>query len=162
MNASDVLIDELISCEKKILDCPKEIKEDRGYLKKSFTMESTDGKYHFSGFIRQNKRFLENFSIGLTYLPKEERGAVILMRCNGLHGRTKMNPHHTSCHIHKITASDWNEGIKMERNILPTTAYVTFYEAIQFFVREVNIVTTDAEKYFPDPSINFGLFEGLK
>ncbi|NOU18523.1 MAG: hypothetical protein HOO91_13280 [Bacteroidales bacterium] len=63
---TDSFIQELLACEKQIIDPPsKDFKEDRGQLKKIFTLQSIDGKYAFNAFIRGNTHFKENFSIGL-------------------------------------------------------------------------------------------------
>ena len=120
---SDELILELLTCEKEIVDAPKNLREDRGNLKMNFTLRSTDGSYSFYGFIRKNVQFSENFSIGLDYNPKEEKGTVVLLRCNGPHGENKVHPHHIGCHIHKATAERINKGLKPEGHIEMTTEY---------------------------------------
>ena len=87
MNYTDDLLNQLFSCVKIFIDPPsKDYHEDRGHMKKNFTLQSEDRQFLFKGFIRYNIRFLENFSIGLDYDPKEERGTICLLRCNGNHG----------------------------------------------------------------------------
>ncbi len=57
-------INELLTCEKQIIEPPsKDFKEERGHLKKTFTLKSIDGKFQFNAFIRYNSKFKENFSL---------------------------------------------------------------------------------------------------
>lgn len=123
------LIEELISCPKTVVEAPGDMKEGRsGFIKRIFTLISVDDEYSFSGFITQNLTFTENFSIGLSFNPKDEKGKIVLLRCNGPHGGTKAIPHHAVCHIHTATAERVNEGLKPKiflysrkgaKNILP-------------------------------------------
>lgn len=155
---TDEFIRELIECSKVIVDAPKEVKEGRsGFLKKIFTLKSVDETYNFSGFINQNSTFAENFSIGLIYSSKEEKGKITLLRCNGPHGMTK-ELHHAVCHIHTVIADDINNGNKIEKSIRQTNEYSTLEDAIQYFVRYINIVATDRQKHFPFPSGQTNLF----
>jgi len=155
---TDELIQELIECSKIIVDAPKEVKEGRsGFLKKIFTLKSVSGTYNFSGFINQNSTFAENFSIGLFFNSKEEKVKITLLRCNGPHGMTK-ELHHAVCHIHTVIAEDINNGNKAEKNIKQTNEYSTLEDAIQFFVKYINIVPTDRQKYFPLPTGQTDLF----
>jgi hypothetical protein len=148
---TDELINELIDSPKKIIDSPKEIKGWGSYSKKIFILESVNGQYTFGGFICYNSLFHENFSIGLVYHPKDEKGRICLLRCNGPHGEHKDAPHHLFTHIHTVTADDINNGIKKERHIV-RAEYSTLEDAIQYYVKRVNIVSADRQKYFPPPS----------
>jgi len=57
-------INELLTCEKQIIEpLSKDFKEERGHYKKTFTQQSTDGKFQFNAFIRNNSKFKENFSL---------------------------------------------------------------------------------------------------
>lgn len=155
---TDELIKDLIECSKIIVDAPKDMKEGRsGFLKKIFTLKSKDGIYSFSGFITQNLTFAENFSIGLVFNSKEDKGKITLLRCNGPHGMTK-ELHHAVCHIHTVIAEDINNGNKVEKNINQTNAYATLEDAIQFFVKYININPSDRQKYFPVPTGQTDLF----
>lgn len=115
-------------------------------------MTSVDGIHNFAGFISRNTVFQENFSIGLVYDPKDEKGKFCLLRCNGLHGETIGAPHHSFFHIHKVSANDINNGIKVEKHIQKTMEYSTFEDAIQFFIRYINILPLDRLKHFPPPT----------
>jgi hypothetical protein len=152
------LIQELICCPKMVVDAPKEMKKGRAdYFKKNFTLRSIDNTYNFSGYIIQNSTFAENFSIGLIYNSKEDKGKITLLRCNGLHGMTR-ELHHATCHIHTAIAEDLNNGIKVERNIKQTNEYSTLEDAIQFFVKYISIIPMDRQKHFPPPAGQIGLF----
>lgn len=152
------LIQELIECSKIVVDAPKDMKEGRsGFLKKFFTLKSTDDIYSFSGFVTQNLTFAENFSIGLIFNSKEDKGKITLLRCNGPHGMTK-ELHHTVCHIHTVIAEDINNGNKVEKSIRQTDEYSTLEDAIQFFIKYINIIPTDRQKYFPLPTGQTDLF----
>ncbi len=121
-------------------------------------MISTDGKYSFYGFIRQNLKFLENFSIGLIYNPKEERGTLDLLRCNGPHGENNVHLHHIGCHIHRATAERIAKGLKPEGYIELTEDYATLDDAIQYFVKLINLKPNDRQKHFPRPNGQINLF----
>jgi hypothetical protein len=149
---TDQLLNDLIFCSKKIIEPPKDFGINRGSYKYVFNMVSVDGLYSFNGFITKNTTFQENFSIGLVYIPKEEKGKFCLLRCNGLHGEVINIPHHSFCHIHRVNVEDINNGIKVEKHIEETTEYSTFDEAIQFYIRYINILPEDRKKYFPPPS----------
>lgn len=156
---TDQLITELINCLKTVVEAPKDMKEGRsGFAKRSFTLTSVDEQYSFSGFITQNLTFTENFSIGLTYNPKKEKGKIVLIRCNGPHGGTKHTPHHAGCHIHTATAERINNGLKAEGQINMTNEYSTIEDAIQYYVRLINIITDDRRKHFPPPNGQIDLF----
>jgi len=146
---TDSFIQELLNCEKLIIDPPsKDFKEDRGQLKKTFSLQSVDGKYAFNAFIRGNIHFNENFSVGLDYNPKEEKGTLCLLRCNGAHGENNIFPHHSYFHIHQASAESINCGLKPECNIIETNDYASLEEAIQYFIKNINISLSDRRKYF--------------
>src|SRR3972149_3633886 len=148
---TDEFIEELINCEKQIIDPPsKEYKEDRGHLKKNFSMQSINGEYSFIGFIRKSVHFTENFSLGLDYNPKEEKGTICLLRCNGSHGENIIFPHHASFHIHRANSDSINKGLRPESNIVETNEYASLEEAIQYYFKRINLQITDKRKYFPE------------
>lgn len=156
---TDSFIEQLISCQKVITDPPKDKEARADYTKRIFSMNSLDNQYSFSGFINQNLVFPENFSIGLVYKPKEERGSIVLLRCNGMHGGTVLNPHHAYCHIHTVQADYLNQGSKVENHIEITTNYSTLEIAIQFYVNKIGLDPNDRQRYFPPPSGQIGLFQ---
>lgn len=156
---TDELITELISCQKMIVEPPKELKGRNSFLKKQFSLTSVDGNYSFNGFITKSLIFSENFSIGLAFNPKEEKGKIILLRCNGPHGAIKNVSHHAVCHIHKATADRINAGLKPEGSIELTQEYSTIEDAIQFYVKHINLLPDDRRKYFPPPSTQIDMFK---
>jgi hypothetical protein len=156
---TDTFIQELISCKKRIIDGPKTLGQARGSDKTVFTMQSADGAYDFSAFISVNSQFQENFSVGLVFIPKQEKGKLCLLRVNGFHGETEDIPHNSTCHIHTVRAEDIESGIKSERHIVATTAYSTVETAIRFYLTHINVIPQDISKHFPPPSNQIQIFE---
>lgn len=148
---TDELIAELITCKKVIVEAPKTNPDSRGSTKRGFLLSSQDGTHEFSAFISQNNTFAENFSLGLVYKLKDEKGTVCLLRVNGLHGGTIEIPHHSYCHVHTTLAEDINNNIKAERHIEECKEYTTIEQAIQYFLKRVNVSSTDSKKHFPPP-----------
>ena len=149
---TDHLIEELISCPKKITSLPKQVKSNRGSTKLQFEMQSLDNEHDFEGFIVKNDVFQENFSIGLFYNLKAEKGGIRLLRCNGAHGGNKSVTHHFVNHIHTVKAEDLNNGVFAERHVIITEKYATYEDALQFFVKRINLKADDRIKHFPPPS----------
>lgn len=153
MTYTDDLINSLITCAKQITKPPsKSLKSDRGHLRNDFEVESDNGEHRFRCFVRVNEKFQENFSVGLDYLPKDEPGSVMLVRCNGPHGPHKVHDHHTFCHIHKATADTIRKGLRPESNIEVTEGYSSYQDAVQFFLKMTNI--RDEGKYFPTTQLD--------
>jgi hypothetical protein len=155
---TEAQISELLICSKEIVEPPSPLKEDRGNLKSNFTLRSLNGNFYFYGYIRQNTYFPENFSIGLDYKPNDERVKIPLLRCNGPHGENQYFEHLFTCHIHKATAERINNGLKPDGFIEGTLEYSTIEEAIQFFIKEINLKQEDRERYFPLIHNQEGLF----
>ena len=159
---TDELITNLISCPKVIIGSPKRIAAVRGSEKIKFSLESSDRNHSFIGFISKNQTFQENFSIGLVYDPKDEKGKIVLLRVNGPHGPNENVPHHNGPHVHIATADRINSGLKPEGSIEIDVPYISIEDAIQYYVRRINIDTSDIQKYFPPPSnqLNITFDEG--
>ncbi|WP_423819455.1 hypothetical protein V5739_01995 [Salinimicrobium sp. TIG7-5_MAKvit] len=149
---SDELILALISCDKRITNSPKKSPPMRGSEKKKFLLESLDGQHSFIGFISRNQTFQENFSIGLVYNPKDEKGKIVLLRVNGPHGLNENAPHHDGPHVHLATADRINAGLRPEGQIETDVPYQTIEEAVQYFVSRIKIIKEDALRYFPPPN----------
>lgn len=142
-------IDNLIGCLKKIKSPPaKKMKLERGAYRNSCTMIAVDTGITFSVFYMQNATFPENFSIGLTFNPPDQKGTVTLIRCNGKHGPTSNNPHHSVFHIHRVTADRISKGMWEEGQIEATDQYADFHGAIQYFISIVNLHEQDRKLYF--------------
>lgn len=165
MTFTDELIQELINCSKKVVDAPKDSGVGRGSRKLKFFLESADGQHSFSGFISKNLTFQENYSIGLVYNPKEEKGTIVLVRVNGPHGQNENAPHHDGPHVHLAIAERINAGLKPEGLIETNVPYSTIEDAIQYYIKRINIMPADRQKYFPTPNsqidINFELGEEI-
>ena len=159
MEWTQEFIDELIKCDKHILKSPTNLKLEFGHYRTSFELQSSDEKYFFSVFGRYNAMFYENFSVGLVFIPKNEKGTYIILRCNGLHGEHRMFPHHSYYHIHKITPDAIHEGLKEEAVIEITEKYSNFEDALNFFVRYIHIDIADITKHFPSKDSQLKMFE---
>jgi len=142
---------ELIECPKTIVYPPrKEMTLDRGHLRNGMRLKSAENKHDFSVFMRQNRDFVENFSIGLVYLPKDGTPEITLIRCNGPHGDVVENAldpvPHRGHHIHLARAENIEAGFEPGKGATLTKDYATFEDALGFFLRKCNVL--DAEKYF--------------
>jgi hypothetical protein len=148
MNALEL---ENIINEEKIISVPpkKDFKEENQHLRQDFEITSLNGEKRFSVFIRKNKNFQENFSIGLVYyLP--EGGNVQLIRLNGNHGEVvedilRPSPHF-GYHIHKISPEELDRGLSEPKFSNETKEYASFEQALAYFCRIVNI--KNAGEYF--------------
>lgn len=96
----------------------------------------------FSVFIRQNREFIDNFSIGLrcqVNMPPPK--TVTLVRYNGPHGETSRSPdgHYALPHIHRITERELASGSfePQERHRAITDRYRTLEEALSVFFRDI-------------------------
>ena len=140
----------LVSCTKKVEEKPAQaMRTDKKMRRNEMTLLSQEGQHRFSVFLRQSTEFPEDFSVGMDYLPNEEPGRFITLRCNGQHGGTLAHPHHAYFHIHRTLAADINAGIKDARQIEITTAYASFDEALFHFCRLVGLTDADIETCFP-------------
>ena len=151
MNITDAELSAIIGAPKVIVDAPKNSSRRTSHIKKGFTLESIDKQHFFRGFITQNQSFPENFSIGLVYCPRAEKGEYILLRCNGKHGLHENIPHHAEFHIHTTDAASINNGLNTAHIATVTQEYISIDEAIQFYVNKINLAPEDRTKYFPAP-----------
>ncbi len=145
------LIDGLITCPKQIIEPPlKEMRSQRGYLRNGMKLKSRSDDLYFNVFIRINKNFNENFSIGLDYLPVDERGNICLLTYNGPHGgfidKSGIPEWHSRYHIHKVGPDILNEGGKRCKLTEITTDYASYVQALLLFIKRVNII--DSTEYF--------------
>ncbi len=149
MDIDQNVIDELIRCPKRIIKEPTSWKLEKGNYRIGFELQSIDEKYFFTAFGRYNAMFNENFSFGLVYFPKHEKGSYEIIRCNGPHGEHVQFPHHVHYHIHKATKQNIENGLKEDSTIEITTGYTTFDEAFRFFVCYINVIQGDINSIFP-------------
>lgn len=156
-------LDELISCPKEVSEPPRREMELDGanWRNDAKLVASNRIQGDFAMFMRKNEDFPENFSIGLIYNPNDERGKIILLRCNGKHGdfNRSFNPAHShfDYHIHRASEDAIEAGLSPEKDAVKTTEFASFEEGLQFFLKEVNLNTKDAGKHFP--AIHPNLFD---
>lgn len=158
-------LDELISCPKEVSDPPKrEMKLDRAHLRNDAKLVASNGcQGDFTMFMRKNEDFPENFSIGLIYNPHDGCGEITLLRCNGPHGgfnRSIDSEHpHFDYHIHRADVNAVEAGQAAEKDAIKTSEYAAFEEALQYFVKAINLNSKDAQKHFPPRTQAFLAFE---
>ena len=139
---------DLIACPKEVVEPPRREMKLEGKMKRNeMTLRSKDGKHEFRVFMRQNEEFQENFSIGLVYIPREDPGEFVLIRCNGQHGGTRTHSHHAVYHIHRVHAEDLNAGVKEPRIIEQVEDYASFAEALRAFCHRISL--DEGDRYFP-------------
>lgn len=148
-------IHELIAVPKTILEkSPNSgYREENGSrrcdLKLQSHGEGNDGI--FTVFIRQNLKFIENFSIGLCY-KKVDLGIsnVNLVRYNGPYGERSSAPdgHYAKPHIHRISETDLASGSTQpqEHNRVITDRYITLEQAIPLFFEDIGV--SNYSQYF--------------
>ena len=157
-------IENLINCPKKVVEAhPKngmlEDKKSSFIKRRNLSLEAIDDDYEFDVFIRQNTTFIEQFSIGLLYKTNDKiMGKLLLMRYNGEHGQSDWTKdgHYRAFHIHRITESLIKEGIFEPKNIEITKEFQSFDEAINKFIRAINI--KNYKPYFPHTEKQLSLF----
>lgn len=164
MTYTQDVIDGLISSPKRILEAPKRQMKLVGADWRNdckLVAEGVDGE--FSIFMRRSEDFAENFSIGIVYDPKDGSGDIMLVRCNGPHGgfndSFKLTHPHWGYHIHRATEAAIADGFKPEKYAEQTEEYASFEEAVQHFVKLVNLNPVDAKRHFPDRTAQGALFE---
>jgi hypothetical protein len=144
---TDEELQTLIEIPKRITVRPqRQMQLSNSHYRNNMKLESTDGQFKFSVFMRKNETFQENFSIGLVYHPKDDPREIHLLRCNGPHGPHESFSHHESCHIHVAKETNIKEGLKEDRDAYVTEEYATFEDGLIFFLKRCNII--DVGKYF--------------
>ena len=158
MKFDNELTTKLLTCEKTIIQPPGKPKLERGHYRMEFQLQSIDEEFYFNAFGRYNAMFPENFSIGLVYDPKHEKGSYEIVRCNGPHGEHAMFPHHIHFHIHKITVDAIQHGLKEDSYIEITDKYAQYEDALRFFVTYINLKIEDIERFFPGRDLQMQIF----
>ncbi len=144
-------LDRLIEVPKVITDPPKKAwAEEQGHFRNDMQLTSEDGSEAFSVFLRKNRDFPENFSVGLCYWPKESGRNIPLLRCNGPHGdinRAHLPSSHFEYHIHRADADLLNAGQDPLAHSHATSEYASDRDAVVHFCRLTGV--KDFERYFP-------------
>lgn len=149
---SNEFIKELLLCNKKICLPPSPKKKSNGQHKETgIEVESTDGKYKFSVFIREHTELLEFFSVGLTFWP-DGSSSIIIARYNGNHGKHRniltKEILQGGCHIHQYREDVVKAGINCDNYAELTDKYSTVSQATRVFFEDLKIINfTD---YFPE------------
>ncbi len=145
----------LIGCAKDISEPPKKDMRLVGadWRNEMKLVASNDAAGEFTVFMRQSEDFPENFSIGLVFHPNDGRGEITLLRCNGQHGvynggSGDANHPHWDYHIHTASEIAQDVGERAEKIAEKTVEYASFDEALQYFVKVVNLNQKDYDKYF--------------
>lgn len=152
---TQIEIDALIRCPKKVVEAPRRtMRQEGAYLRNAAKLAAVNEvEGDFLIFLRENEDFPENFSIGLIYSPRDGRDAITLLRCNGKHGdyNKSFDPEHPHCdfHIHRATERAIEAGYAAEKFADKTMEFASFEEALQVFVKMINLNSDDARKYFP-------------
>ena len=129
-------------------------RQEHGHKRCDMDLQATsDDMKKFVVFIRQNDKFIENFSIGLRYQTGDnDLRTITLTRYNGPHGETSRysDDHYAKPHIHRITASDIASGSTQpqERHREITDRYMTYQQALRTVFADIGV--TNYEAYFPE------------
>ncbi|MDE0068094.1 MAG: hypothetical protein OXO48_00150 [Caldilineaceae bacterium] len=107
----------------------------------------------FSVFIRQNSKFIENFSIGLRYQTNTKTlGTITLVRYNGPHGESSRHPdgHYARPHNHRLTAQEIASGSvqPQEHHREFTSRYSSLEQALRTFFEDIGVV--GYAEHFPE------------
>lgn len=148
-------LDELISCPKMLSEPPRrDLRLVGADWRNDMKLVSEGQPGEFSAFFRRSDEFPENFSVGLIYDPKDGSGEITLLRCNGQHGvfNGTFDPRHPhwGYHVHRATEQALNAGLKAEKYASTTTEYASYEQAVQYFLKLINLDSTEARKHFPD------------
>lgn len=138
----------LISAEKLIVAKePKSgLREENSHYRADLTLESPSLKARYRLFIRQNREFPENFSVGLCFTGTQ--GEVDLIRFNGAHKRIvdDVSNHHCQYHIHVERATEDSLNTLAEAEV--TTEYDDLWSAIRYAMNRLNV--SNYQSYFPN------------
>ncbi len=160
-NYSQEEIDNLIQCEKTITDPPKRVMIlESGHYRNNMKLVSSDQSHEFEVFIRVNKDFSENFSIGLIYVPHDGSGSLPLIRCNGCHGEhyNGGQEHFIAYHVHLAKEDNLAEGLNPLKYAEIINDYATYQDALAYFIKRCNILNYQKHFSFLNNPENLKLF----
>ena len=147
-------IDELISCEKQIIEAPaRDFNEENRHRRRDMRLQDMGAeKRIFSVFIRQSLEFAEDFSLGLVYLSQDGK-RMTMIRYNGQHDQSNdpydLAKSHFQYHIHKATAENLNNGRYAKHPAIATRDYASFGEATTEFLQTIGLRADDISIHFP-------------
>lgn len=138
----------IVECPKKAVkaDRKKMIESNRS-LRNNISLQSLDGKYQFTMFLRQSTEFYEDFSVGLIWQNPSEvlsnvTRPIILLRCQGPHdGRADIGSDlHHDYHVHEFTSDDLNcMRLKKPSRKGKAVNFFSFETAIDYFIDRCKI-----------------------
>lgn len=151
INITPDLIEELLSCEKRIVSDPSPRNKTNGqHTQTDALLESIDKKHRFMIFIREHISLIEFFSVGLVYMP-DDATSIILARYNGDHGDhlNKLTGEVIiGFHIHSFSVDAIGKGLKGENPASTTTRYASASQALIALSEDVHIM--NFRDYFSD------------
>lgn len=151
VNITAELIEELLSCEKRIISDPSPKNKANGqHTQTDVLLESTDKKHRFMIFIREHTSLIEFFSVGLVYMP-DDSTSIVIARYNGDHGEHKnklTGEVITGFHIHSFSVEAIAKGLKGENPATATTRYASATQALIALSEDVHIM--NFKDYFAD------------
>jgi hypothetical protein len=154
MSYTASIIDELVACQKQIVEPPaREFKEENRHRRKDMRLQSVENPERLFGvFIRQSTEFAEDFSLGLVYLSHEGR-RMTMIRYNGQHDQSNdpfdQAKTHFQYHIHKATPDNLNNGRYDKHPAASTGEYASFEEATIAFLAAIGLRSEDIATHFP-------------
>ena len=145
---SEEFLQTLIMCPKSVLRADRrKMTTNNRHLRNNVYLSSVDGAYQYRMFMRQSEMFIEDFSIGLTWINPNEHSNIlkdiILFRCQGPHdGKMPLDTDvHHSYHTHEITIEDIEQKrYKQPSNREGSTVYGSFSQALLYFISRCNIM----------------------
>ena len=147
-------IQELIELPKTIVSKqPRHgYREENGNRRCDLELRSYGNEDTFDVFIRQNVRFIENFSVGLRYRADLPLGTITLVRYSP-------DGHYAKPHIHRITEQELAKGSTQpqERDRTIAHQYATLEQALSVFFEDARVF--NHEEYFPE-ILQMRLFDG--
>ena len=130
---------------------------ESGHRRCDLELESSQGPETdvFAVFVRQNLRFIENYSLGLRYRSGDPVfGTITLVRYSGPHGEVNRDRdgHYATTHIHRLTAQELRRGSRQpaERHRELTDRYSTFESALRTFFADTGV--SNFRSFFPELS----------
>ncbi len=137
---TEEILTKWIEERKNVVDQSFFSKEEKIYRRYNFQAVGETTGNLYSIFIRINKIYLDNFSVGI-YTKYQEHPKLVFVRFNGKHTSQKDSPdnHHKYCHIHQ---ADLNTVFEVKNgkltNITITDKYLDCFDAFSVFCEELN------------------------
>lgn len=139
---TDQKIAELLSLPKKVKNPSARSKDKPGHQQTDYHIETVDGRYQFTLYLRQSTRELDDFSCGLKWEAKDGE-VVSLVRYNGSsHVHTnalERDAFDFVCHIHQATERYIVKGKRPDGFAEQTDRYKTLKGALHCLIEDCSI-----------------------